>query len=154
MKFKNSDIGGEVTRSLYDTVRQYIESFDVYGNKMSFEWNKIESEDPILYTGKEDFNRIIIPDTGDILPKEISKFTKSFEVMDEEEKSHLSFIQGSGHGGSHPHLVNEFIMSIVEKRDCAIDAEKAANWSSAGVLGNKSAISGSEKIYIPDFWNL
>ncbi|MCX6347671.1 MAG: Gfo/Idh/MocA family oxidoreductase [Actinobacteria bacterium] len=154
MKFKNSDIGGEVTRSLYDTVRQYIESFDVFGQKLSFEWSKLESEDPILYTGKEDFEKIKIPDTDDMLPKEIARFTKSFEVMDEEEKSHLSFIQGSGHGGSHPHLVNEFVMSIVEKRDSAIDAEKAANWSSAGVLGNKSAVSGSEKIYLPDFWNL
>jgi hypothetical protein len=60
----------------------------------------------------------------------------------------------SGHGGSHPHLVNEFIMSIIEDRDSAIDAEKAANWSSAGVLGNNSSIMGSEMIFIPDFWNL
>jgi predicted dehydrogenase len=154
MKFKGSDIGAEVTRSLYDTVRQYIESFDVYGQKLSFEWNKLDNEEPILFTGKEDAEKVKIPDTGYMLPKEIAKFTKSLEVMDEEEKSHLSFIQGSGHSGSHPHLVNEFITSIIEDRDSAIDAEKAANWSSAGVLGNNSSIMGSEKIFIPDFWNL
>jgi len=154
MKFKGSDIGGEVTRSLYDVVRQYIESFDVYGQKLSFEWNKLDNEDPVLYTEKENAQKIKIPDTGEYLPEEIAKYTKSFEVMDEEEKSHLSFIQGSGHGGSHPHLVHEFIMSIVEKRDSAIDAEKAANWSSAGVLGNKSALEDGKKIYLPDFWDL
>ncbi|WP_330620836.1 hypothetical protein [Blautia pseudococcoides] len=29
---------------------------------------------------------------------------------------HLSFKQGGGHGGSHPHLVHEFIRSIIEER--------------------------------------
>ncbi len=154
LRFKDSDIGGEVTRSLYDTVRQYIESFDVYGKKLSFEWNRLDNEDPILFLGKEDAERVKIPDTGYMLPKEIAKFTKSTEVMDEEEKSHLSFIQGSGHGGSHPHLVHEFIMSIVENRDSAIDAEKAANWTSAGLCGHISAMSGGEKVYLPDFWNI
>jgi len=30
--------------------------------------------------------------------------------------THLSFTQGSGHGGSHPHLAHEFVRSIVEGR--------------------------------------
>lgn len=154
MKFKGSDIGGEVTRSLYDTVRQYIESFDVYGQKLAFEWNRLSDEEPILYLGKEFAKRVKIPDTDKLLPKEIAGFTKSEQVMDEEEKQHLSFIQGSGHGGSHPHMVHEFIMAIVQNRDSAIDAEKAANWTCAGLLGHKSATDGGEKIYLPDFWNL
>ncbi len=154
MKFKGTDICGEVTRSLYDVVRQYIESFDVYGQKLSFEWNRLSDEDPILYLGKEDAQHIKIPDTGYMLPKEIAHFTRSEEVMDEEEKQHLSFIQGSGHGGSHPHLVHEFISAIVENRDSAIDAEKAANWTCAGLMGHKSAMAEGEKIYLPDFWNL
>lgn len=154
MKFKGVDICGEVTRSLYDTVRQYIESFDVYGQNFSFEWNRLDGEDPILFLGKEDAERVKIPDTGDILPEEISRFTRSGEVMDEEEKAHLSFIQGSGHGGSHPHMVYEFIRAIVEERDSAIDAEKAANWTSAGLCGHKSAMAGGEKVYVPDFYNI
>jgi len=154
MKFKDSDICGEVTRSLYDTVRQYIESFDVYGKKLAFEWNRLSHEHPILHTGKEDAERVKIPDTSDMLPGEIAAFTKSEEVMDEEEKEHLSFIQGSGHGGSHPHLVHEFITAIVEGRDSAIDAENAANWTCAGLYGNRSAMQGGEKLYLPDFWNL
>lgn len=154
MKFKGTDIFGEVTRSLYDTVRQYIESFDVYGKKLSFEWNRLDEETPVLHTGKEDAGHVSIPDTGDMLPDEISNFTRSDEVMDEDEKQHLSFVQGSGHGGSHPHLVHEFIMAIVEDRDSAIDAETAANWTCTGLLGHASAMEDGKKIFLPDFWNL
>src|SRR5205823_5509954 len=37
-KIKDSDVAAEDTRSLFDTARQYRESFDVYGSKKSFEW--------------------------------------------------------------------------------------------------------------------
>jgi len=114
----------------------------------------LSDEEPILYLGKESAKKVKIPDTDKLLPKEIARFTKSAEVMDKEEKQHLSFIQGCGHGGSHPHMVHEFIMAIVQNRDSAIDAEKAANWTCAGLLGHKSATGGGEKIYLPDFWNL
>lgn len=36
MTFCDSDVRGETTRSLYDTVRQYRESFDVYGDKVAY----------------------------------------------------------------------------------------------------------------------
>jgi len=154
MKFKDTDICGEVTRSLYDTVRQYIESFDVYGSRMAFEWNRLSNEEPVLHLGKEDAKHIKITDSGYLLPAEIAVFTRSEEVMDKQEKQHLSFIQGSGHGGSHPHMVHEFIRAIIEERDSAIDAEKSANWTCAGLLGHFSAMRGGEKMYLPDFWNL
>ncbi len=154
IKFKDSDLAGEVTRSLYDTVRQYIESFDVYGKKLSFEWTRIEDEDPILFTGKEGFQRVAVLDTGHLLPQEVAMFTKAADVMDEEEKAHLSFIQGAGHGGSHPHMVHQFLRAIVEDRDSEIDAEKAANWTCTGLCAHESAMKGGEKIYLPDFYNL
>ena len=40
----DSDLCAEVTRSLFETARQYIESFDVYGDKVSFEWPRVEHE--------------------------------------------------------------------------------------------------------------
>ena len=154
IKFKGSDLAAEVTRSLYDTVRQYIESFDVYGEKLSFEWNRLDDSDPILFTGKENAKSVKIPDTGGMLPIEIAKFTKAEDVLDKEEKEHLSFIQGSGHGGSHPHMVHEFIRAIVEKRDSAIDAETAANWTCTGICAHQSAMSGGKRINLPDFYNI
>ena len=81
-------------------------------------------------------------------------FTKAADVMDEEEKAHLSFIQGAGHGGSHPHMVHQFLRAIVEERDSEIDAEKAANWTCTGLCAHESAMKGGEKIYLPDFYNL
>ena len=95
-----------------------------------------------------------IPDTGDMLPKEIAKFTKAEDVLDKEEKEHLSFVQGAGHGGSHPHMVHEFIRAIVEKRDSEIDAETAANWTCTGICAHQSAMSGGKRINLPDFYKI
>ena len=40
-KVRDSNLSFEVTRSLFETARQYIESFDVYGDKAAFEWAQI-----------------------------------------------------------------------------------------------------------------
>ena len=47
---KDSDVVAEVTRSLFDTARQYRESFDAYGSKKSFEWQQVEGEEPVIHT--------------------------------------------------------------------------------------------------------
>ncbi len=39
--------------SLFDTARQYRESFDVYGTKKSFEWTLVENEPHIIHTAKK-----------------------------------------------------------------------------------------------------
>src|SRR3954447_23002341 len=49
-KIKGSDVVAEVTRSLFDTARQYRESFDVTGSNVSFEWQQVEGEEPVLHT--------------------------------------------------------------------------------------------------------
>ena len=54
-----------------------------------------------------------MPDFAHLLPEPIRRFTQPAEIHDAE---HLSFIQGGGHGGSHPHLVNEFVTALVKKR--------------------------------------
>jgi predicted dehydrogenase len=41
-KFRDSDVCAEVTRSLFNTARQYRESFDAYGSRQSFEWQQVE----------------------------------------------------------------------------------------------------------------
>ena len=40
----------EVTRSLFDVAREYVESFDVYGDRMSYEWQQLEHERPVVFT--------------------------------------------------------------------------------------------------------
>jgi predicted dehydrogenase len=148
IKLKDSDLVCEVTRSLFDTIRQYRESFDIYGTKLSFEWEQIAEEGAVIFSGFEDAERIEIPDFGYLLPDEIAAFTLGGVYDDEHE--HTSFIQGSGHGGSHPHMVNEFVRAIVDDRPPMPDAKTSANWTMAGICSHESAMKGGERIYIPE----
>jgi predicted dehydrogenase len=154
IKFKDSDLSALVYRSLFDVARQYRESFEVYGSKKSFEWSLIEHEEHVVHTAKkpepEIPEKVTVPDYAHYLPEEIQVFTTG-GVYDTDENQHLSFLQGSGHGGSHPHLVHEFVSAIVEDRDAFPNAEQSANWTSVGILSHESALKGGEIIYIPDF---
>ena len=85
------------------------------------------------------------------LPKGIQKFTT--KGVYDDEHAHLSFIQGGGHGGSHPHLVHEFVSSIVEGRPSFPDVYQSVNWTLAGVLAHESAMRGGQRIPLPDFRN-
>lgn len=149
IQFRNSDIAGEVTRSLFNTARQYRESFDVYGSKKSFEWAQVEHEQPVIHVG-EIPERVTVPDYAHLLPKEIQSFTTK-GVYDEDSNQHLSFIQGSGHGGSHPHLVNEFLNALHENRAPFPNAKQSANITCVGILAHESAMQGGIKIALPDF---
>ena len=150
IKIKDSDVSAHIWRFLYDVARQYRESFDVYGTKKSFEWTLVEGEPHVLHTAKkpehEIASKIEIPDFAHLLPEPIRKFTRSIQDAD-----HLSFIQGGGHGGSHPHLVNEFVSALRDNRDPWPNAVQSANWTCVGILAHESALKGGEVIRMPDF---
>jgi hypothetical protein len=63
-------------------------------------------------------------------------------VYDLDDNSHLSFVQGGGHGGSHPHLAHEFISALIEDREPFPNAWQSANWTSVGILAHESALQG------------
>lgn len=150
IQIKDSDVAAHIWRFLYDTARQYRESFDVYGTKKSFEWTLIEGEKHVLHTAKkpepEIASLIDVPDYAHLLPKEIQQFTQSIQDAD-----HLSFIQGGGHGGSHPHLVNEFVRALKDDRDPWPNAVTSANWTCVGLCAHESAKKGGEIVRLPDF---
>jgi len=148
LKLKDSDLACEVTRSLFDTIRQYRESFDVYGTKLSFEWEQCFHDGMVVFSGFEDLKRVHVPDYGHLLPKEIAPFTGG-GVYDDKDNVHTSFVQGAGHGGSHPHLAHEFVSAILEGRDSLVDAVRAANWTMAGICAHESAIAGGKRIEVP-----
>jgi predicted dehydrogenase len=149
IKMVDSDLSAEITRSLFNTAREYIESFDVYGSKKSFEWQRSECTDFLVFEG-ENTNHVKVPDFAHLLPESIRQFTTK-GVYDLEENEHLSFKQGSGHGGSHPHLAHEFIMSIVEDKEPFPNAKQSANWTSIGILAHESAMEGGERKCLPNF---
>ncbi|GIW87043.1 MAG: oxidoreductase [Isosphaeraceae bacterium] len=154
---KDSDVCAEVTRSLFDTARQYRESFDAYGSKKSFEWQQIENEDPVIHTKStpehplsepEIPKRVKVPDYAHLLPEGIRRFTQPAAIQDAE---HLSFLQGGGHGGSHPHLVHAFLSAVRGERPAFPDADTSANWTMVGICAHESALKKGEKVTIPTF---
>jgi predicted dehydrogenase len=154
VKLRNSDVVARVIRSLFDTARQYRESFDVYGSKKSFEWQLFDGEEPVIHTAKvpepEIPQRVAVPDFASLLPGPIQRFTTG-GVYDADEHQHLSFTQGGGHGGSHPHLVHEFVTALVEGRDPYPNARQSANWTCTGLLAHQSALEGGAIMKLPEW---
>lgn len=150
IKIKDSDLTAHIWRFLYDVARQYRESFDVYGTKKSFEWTLVEGEPHVLHTAKkpehEIPSKVTVPDYAHLLPEPIRQFTRSIQ-----DAEHLSFIQGGGHGGSHPHLVNEFLRSLVDNRDPWPNAVQSANWTCVGICAHESATKGGMIVKLPEF---
>ena len=154
IKFKDSDLTAHVYRSLFDTARQYRESFEVYGSKKSVEWPLIEGEPLVVHTAKkpepEIPEKVVCPDYAHLLPESIQSFTTG-GVYDEGENTHLSYTQGGGHGGSHPHLVHEFVSAVAGGRQPFPNAVQSANMTCVGILAHESAMEGGVIKKLPEF---
>ena len=83
-------------------------------------------------------------------PEAIRPFTTK-GVYDLDEQKHLSFTQGAGHGGSHPHLAHEFITALIEDRDPYPNAVQSANWTCVGICAHQSATGGGKIVELPAF---
>jgi predicted dehydrogenase len=155
IKFKDSDLSARVIRSLFDTARQYRESIDVYGDKVSVEWPLIEHEPLVMHTAKlpepKIPKKVTSPDYAKYLPKQIRHFTTGGVYGGKNKKGHLSFTQGAGHGGSHPHLVHEFVSALVEDREPFPNARQSANWTCVGLCAHESALKGGQIVKLPPF---
>src|SRR5256886_1469696 len=151
---EDSDLTARIYRSLFDTARQYRESIDVYGSKKSFEWTLVEHESHILHTAKKPEQKIPkkikVPDYAKLVPAPIRRFTTK-GVYDLAKKTHLSFTQGAGHGGSHPHLVHEFLSAVVNDRDPFPNAKQSANWPRVGLCALEYALYGGPIVDLPAF---
>ena len=157
IKLRGSDVAARIHRSLFDTARQYRESIDVYGAKKSVEWPLVEHEPLVVHTAKRPEaqipERVHCPDFAHLLPEPIRMFTHK-GVYDLAENTHLSFTQGAGHGGSHPHLVHEFLSALAERREPFPNAVQSANWTCVGILAHESALAGGAPRRLPEFTQL
>jgi predicted dehydrogenase len=154
IKFRNSDISAHVYRSLFDVARQYRESFEVYGSKKTVEWPLIEGKPLVMHTAKrpepEIPEEVECPDFAKLLPEPIQRFTTQ-GVYDADDHQHLSFTQGAGHGGSHPHLVHVFVDALANKTVPYPNAVQSANITCVGILAHESAKEGGKIMYLPKF---
>jgi predicted dehydrogenase len=157
-----SEVAAEVTRTLFHVGREYQESFNVYAEEGVFEWGQTRADHPAIFrmssvaealarhgARRVTAERIEPPDYAHLLPEPLQRFTR--RGVYDASRPHLSFEQGGGHGGSHPHLVHEFVSSIVEDRPPSVDAVTAANWTAAGLCAHESAMRGGEAVEVPWF---
>ena len=78
------------------------------------------------------------PDRADLLPKQLAPFTETAEYR---PAGGGSFLVRNEHGSSHPHLVHDFISSIVEDRPPRVPGWLAANWTLPGIIAHASALA-------------
>lgn len=156
---RETPLAMEVTRALFHSARFYCESFNIYGDDAALEWHYYDESMILTRQTKlgelqgrprdQAKERIGVPDYAGRLPAEISSFTGG--IQDDGRGDHPSVKHGGAHGGSHPHLVHEFVCSIVERRKPVIDEIKAADWTAAGICAHESAMRKGARIEVPVF---
>ena len=57
----------------------------------------------------------------------------------------------SGHGGSHTFITHEFIDSIIQEREPAVNIHEALAYTVPGIIAHQSALKGGERLSIPNF---
>ncbi len=154
-KLRDSDVCAEVTRSLFDdrpAVPRELrrvrigEVLRVAAGRGRGAGAPHQSTAAQPRSEPEIPERVTVPDYAHRLPDPIQRFTQPAAIQDAD---HLSFLQGGGHGGSHPHLVHNFLMACLGERPALPDAATSANWTMVGICAHQSALKGGEKIQIP-----
>jgi hypothetical protein len=57
----------------------------------------------------------------------------------------------TGHGGSHPYLVHEFVDAIAHDRTPAISVWDAVRYTAMGAVAHKSALQNGRTLRVPDW---
>ena len=60
-------------------------------------------------------------------------------------------VASGGHGGSHGHLMNEFVTAILQDRRPLVDIALALNMTVPGIVAHQSALKNGELLKIPQF---
>ena len=149
-KMKDSDVICEAIRSMYELHRQYRESFDIYGDKLSYEYEHVTGEGAAYFVAEE-AERKFVGNQVDGLPPSLVPFASIAQDSDHVDQENTSFLQGGGHGGSYPHMVHEFISAILEGRKSYIDESYSAYITAAGICAHESSMKNGERVNIPDF---
>lgn len=156
---RGSDVVADVTMSFFQTARSYVEGFALYGEHRGVEW-PVDNEGPLTVhdmTGPAEGSRgnqvatreLDPPDELDRLPASLHAFVRPGEVSLPGMPAPARI--GAAHGGSHPHLVHEFVGSIVANRPPLVDARTAARWTAPGICAHESAMAGGAVVEVPAY---
>lgn len=149
----------QVTISFFENARAYTEGFNVYGDLGALEWPSTEGDAPVRYAaGPQDgahrgrpIDRLVeqVPDRVEALPVELQSFTRPGRYRPPGGRPEL--VVTAWHGGSHPHLVHEFVSSVHDGRPSAIDAFRAATITAPGIVAHESALAGGALLEVPAY---
>lgn len=129
------------------------ESFSILGTRGAF-WDNIWSQRPLdteHNAGPAERSELRAADMRDPLPPAVTEafteidFTGAFPAG-----TNVDFLH-TGHGGSHPYLVHEFVDAVAAGRQPAVNAWEAARYMAMGATAHKSALRGGETLDVPDW---
>ena len=153
------DVVAEITMSFFRVARSYIEGFSLYGDTMGLEWPD-GPDGPLTAfrlrpddggrgpAGRRDgAGRPARSPTG--CPNRLRRYTE--RTGSRRPTDRPDCWRPAEHGGSHPHLVHEFVSAISESRPSAVDAPVAAAWTAPGVVAHQSALAGGAPMDVPRY---
>jgi hypothetical protein len=132
----------------------------IYGSRKSFEWGFTDWDNPYVTEQGElqlrrdraiSHQQVEMPNFYETLPEPLQRFTVggNFDPLNPQDS--LKKGAGGGHHGSHPHLVHEFVSSIIEQRKPWIDEVLGGNITAAGICAHESAMKNGGSIIVPEF---
>lgn len=153
-----SDVVADITMSFFRVARSYTEGFDLYGDAMGLEWpEELDGPWRSFRLRPDDASK---GRAADAAPVPTSAFTDRLPEAIRRYTDHYLFQPADGgpeyrrlaeHGGSHPHLVHEFVSAIKESRAPRVDATVAAAWTAPGIVAHESALVGGQPMDVPHY---
>lgn len=127
------------------------EDFRIFGTRGSYsmnEWRDNGRTEPTPEPKDNKLTKLTDEEMRDPLPPEVAQaFTDALSKKEGKFKDFLA----SGHGGSHPYLVHEFVSAVAEGRRPQISAWDAAMYMAMGVAAHQSARKDGEIVKVVDF---
>ncbi len=129
------------------------ETFRILGTSGSF------SENTWYYNGRTGSREAIHPQVQtryesaelfDPLPPAVTEAFRDYQNRNRSDAEKGDFIP-TGHGGSHPYLVHEFVSTVYEKRQSLVNPWEAGHYMAMGIAANDSARHDGELTRVQDW---
>ncbi|NLF22681.1 MAG: Gfo/Idh/MocA family oxidoreductase [Lentisphaerae bacterium] len=138
---------------------QESETFRVFGTRGSFSERRWFSIARPAFD-KLDYDNLPKPNKTELTPREMfdplpPAVELAFKQVMHRDKSAEELLsidfQPSGHGGSHPYLVHEFVDAVANHRQPAINVWEAVRYMAMGVAAHESALRDGETVAVADW---
>ncbi|MCL2514751.1 MAG: Gfo/Idh/MocA family oxidoreductase [Microbacteriaceae bacterium] len=156
---RDSDVVADVTMSFFQTARSAIEGFSLYGERRGVEWAPAYGGPLTVYdmSGPERGERGNRVDVAQLHPAgRTETLPESLRPFVQPTRARFSATGDpvrveAYHGGSHPHLVHEFVSAVIERRPSVIGPREAATWTAPGICAHLSALRGGAAVPVPQY---